>query len=72
MPYLGPISRSDLISGLRRAGFTGPYTGKKHQFMEKNGLRIRIPNPHQTDIGVNLLARILKQAGISREEWGRL
>jgi predicted RNA binding protein YcfA (HicA-like mRNA interferase family) len=72
MPYFGPISRLDLISGLRRAGFSGPYGGKKHQFMEKDGSRLRIPNPHQSDIGVNLLTRILKQAGISKEEWERL
>ncbi len=30
---------------------------------------LRIPNPHGGDIGVELLSRILKQAGISRREW---
>jgi hypothetical protein len=29
----------------------------------------KIPNPHGADISVDLLARILRQAGISREEW---
>jgi hypothetical protein len=29
----------------------------------------KIPNPHGEDVSVDLLARILKQAGISREEW---
>ena len=33
---------------------------------------IRIPNPHQGDIGRELLARILRQAHISREEWEAL
>jgi predicted RNA binding protein YcfA (HicA-like mRNA interferase family) len=31
-----------------------------------------LPNPHKGDIERNLLARILKQAGISREEWEQL
>jgi hypothetical protein len=29
----------------------------------------KIPNPHGGDISVDLLTRILRQAGISREEW---
>jgi hypothetical protein len=30
---------------------------------------LRIPNPHGADIGANLLTRILRDAGVSREEW---
>jgi hypothetical protein len=37
--------------------------------MVRGDLRLRIPNPHRGDIGVPLLTRILKQAGISPEEW---
>jgi len=33
---------------------------------------LRIPNPHESDIGAGLLSRILKQGGIEREEWERL
>ncbi|HEY9614245.1 type II toxin-antitoxin system HicA family toxin [Allocoleopsis sp.] len=69
MPSFGSISRRDLIAALRNAGFEGPYSGGKHQFMVRDSLRVRIPNPHQGDISQNLLARILKQAGIDREEW---
>jgi hypothetical protein len=32
-------------------------------------IRIWIPNPHLGDIGRDLLARILRQAHISRDEW---
>lgn len=32
-------------------------------------LTLRIPNPHQGDIGRELLARILRQAGIDRDTW---
>jgi hypothetical protein len=39
--------------------------------MIKGQLRLTIPNPHQGEISVDLLGKILKQAGISREEWSR-
>lgn len=72
MPVAGPIKRKDLISFLKKLGFDGPYSGGKHQFMVKENLRLTIPNPHQSDIGTNLLSKILKQAGITREEWESL
>ena len=38
--------------------------------MVKGRRKLTIPNPHgQREIGVLLVAEILKQAGISREEW---
>jgi predicted RNA binding protein YcfA (HicA-like mRNA interferase family) len=37
--------------------------------MIRGELRLTIQNPHSRDIPPSLLARILKQAGISREEW---
>ena len=72
MPRLGPIKRKDFISYFRILGFEGPYSGGKHQFMIKDDLTLHVPNPHQGDIGRELLSRILKQAGISREQWERL
>jgi predicted RNA binding protein YcfA (HicA-like mRNA interferase family) len=69
MPELRAIKRNDLINYLRKLGFTGPYSGGRHQFMIKDKLRLTIPNPHQGDIGVNLLSKILKQAGISKQDW---
>jgi predicted RNA binding protein YcfA (HicA-like mRNA interferase family) len=72
MPPFGPISRIDLIRALRQAGFDGPYSGGKHPFMLKGDLTLTIPNPHHSDIGRELLARILRQAGLSREDWERL
>jgi hypothetical protein len=67
MPRLGPISRADLIDKLRALGFEGPIQGKKHAFMRK-GLRTpRLPNTDVDD--VDLLRRILKQAGVSRDEF---
>jgi hypothetical protein len=43
--------------------------GGKHPFMIKGELVLTIPNPHHKEMSVDLLSRILKQAGISREEW---
>jgi hypothetical protein len=40
--------------------------------MIKGDVAVRIPNPHQGDIGRELLARILRQADIERNAWERL
>jgi predicted RNA binding protein YcfA (HicA-like mRNA interferase family) len=72
MPRLGPIKRKDLLRYLKALGFEGPYAGGKHQFMVKEDLTLRIPNPHRSDIGKELLVRILRQAGIDKETWESL
>ena len=72
MPPFGPIKRKDLVKYLRKYGFDGPYSGSRHQFMIRKDITLRIPNPHGSDIGKELLIRILRQAGISRREWEAL
>ena len=72
MPRPGPIKRKDLIRYLRQLDFEGPFSGGKHQFMVKENITLRIPDPHQGDIGEALLLRILKQANIERDEWEKL
>ena len=72
MPSFGPIKRKKLIRNLKKLGFEGPYAGGRHQYMVKGETRLVLPNPHQGDIGRDLLARILRQAGISRAEWENL
>ncbi len=65
------ISRRKLIKKFRSLGFDGPFSGGKHQFMVKGTKKIRIPNPHGgKDVHTSLVNEILKQAGISGEEWG--
>ena len=54
---------------MSRLGFVGPYPGADHEYMSRGLLEVRIPNPHGGDISVDLLQRIIKRAGISREEW---
>ena len=72
MPRFGPTKRKALVHYLRELGFEGPFSGGSHQFMVKGSLTLRVPNPHQSDIGMELLARILRQAGIDKGHWERL
>jgi predicted RNA binding protein YcfA (HicA-like mRNA interferase family) len=72
MPKLGPTKRNDLIYFLKKLDFEGPYSGAKHQFMIRGRIRLVLPNPHGSDIGTDLLRKILRQAKISREEWENL
>jgi predicted RNA binding protein YcfA (HicA-like mRNA interferase family) len=72
MPPIGPVKRKDLIRHLREMEFEGPYAGVKHQYMVKGEIKLVVPNPQQSDIGRDLLARILRQAGIDRSEWEKL
>ncbi len=69
MPRFGPISRRDLIRFFHQLGFEGPFSGSRHQFMRKGALDVHIPNPHAGDVGPKLLGQILREAGVSREEW---
>ena len=69
MPPFAPIKRKELIHYLRRLGFEGPFSGGRHQLMQRGDITLRIPNPHQDDIGRELLSRVLRQAGITSEEW---
>jgi len=72
MPAFGPVKRRDLIRYLKSLGFEGPYSGGNHQYMVRGTTRLRIPNPHQGDVGTGLLGRLLKQAHVSRSEWEKL
>jgi hypothetical protein len=72
VPAFGPIKRRELIYYFRQLDFEGPYSGGRHQFMVKGSITVRIPNPHQSDIGRELLARILRQAHIDKQEWEQL
>ena len=54
MPTFGPIKRRELLRCLRSLGFEGPFSGGKHQFMVRGDVTVRVPNPHQGDIGKEL------------------
>lgn len=69
MARLVPVSWQEFVHRLHELGFDGPYAGGRHPQMRRGDSTVIIPNPHGGDIGVDLLRRILRQAGISREEW---
>lgn len=63
------ISWRKLVKKFRKLGFDGPYSGGRHLFMVKGELKVHIPNPHRSDISKHLIAEILRQAGISGDDW---
>jgi predicted RNA binding protein YcfA (HicA-like mRNA interferase family) len=69
MPRLTPVFWKELVHGLQRFGYEGPFSGGKHLYMIRDSLRLTIPNPHKSIISVDLLTRLLKQADISRDDW---
>ena len=69
MEKLSPVSWDDFVKRLRELGFEGPFRGGKHPKMRKEKLTLIIPNKHEGDLGIGFLTRLLRQAGISKEEW---
>ncbi|OGZ78977.1 MAG: hypothetical protein A2358_04535 [Candidatus Staskawiczbacteria bacterium RIFOXYB1_FULL_37_44] len=63
------ISWRKFVQKFQRLGFDGPFSGGRHLFMVKGELKVHIPNPHRGDISRHLVSEILKQAGISINEW---
>jgi predicted RNA binding protein YcfA (HicA-like mRNA interferase family) len=66
---LSPVTWKDLVKRLNEFGFIGPASGGKHPVMKKDNLSLIIPNSHRRQISVDLLSRLLRQAGISHDEW---
>ena len=66
------ISRREPVRKVRALGFSGPFSGGRHQFMALGRRKVRIPNPHGSgDISAGLVREILRQARISEDEWKR-
>jgi len=67
------ISRRELIKKFRTLGYSGPFSGGRHQFMKKGRKKIRIPNPHGSgNVDVSLVKEILRQASINYDEWDKV
>ena len=69
MPRLKPVSWRELVQRMRELGFEGPYAGGRHPQMRRGNVTVIIPNLHEDEISVGFLSRLLRQAGITREEW---
>jgi hypothetical protein len=62
-----PCKRRDFIRRLRKLGFTGPYSGTRHEFMVIDKYRLSIPS--NTEFSVPQLRMMLIEVGsiLSRE-----
>jgi len=74
MPKLSPEKPLVVTQKLRCLGYEGPFGGGRHVFMRHPGTRAKISVPAHggRDIPVGTLAAIIKQTGISVEEWSAL
>ena len=45
-----PVSRRELIKRLRKLGFQGPFSARKHSVMSKGRLKLRIPIRLEVDM----------------------
>jgi len=74
MPKLKPEKPGAVVKKLRKLGFDGPYGGGKHVFMRhpQTRMKISVPIHKGRDIPVGTLGAILRQSGISVDEWSKL
>ena len=68
---LTPLKSREVIRKLRRLGYDGPIPGGRHMRMvhSERGQIIPVPVHGGKDISVGLIREIVRQTGISREEW---
>ncbi|NCO41612.1 MAG: type II toxin-antitoxin system HicA family toxin [Armatimonadetes bacterium] len=69
MPRLTPLSRREVIRKLRAAGWTGPEPGGRHRTMHKGSRSVLVPNPHGRDVSIGLMRKIIRDSGLTVEEW---
>jgi predicted RNA binding protein YcfA (HicA-like mRNA interferase family) len=68
--------RLEFISRLKKIGFSGPYSGARHQFMVFQRQRLTVPS--NKEYSVPQLRRMLNEAGyilgrrIRAKEWDNL
>lgn len=74
MPKLRPLKPIEVVRRLKKFGFEGPFAGGRHVHMVNKEKKLVIPIPYHQgkEIGVGLIQTILKEAGISREDWFKL
>lgn len=71
-----PCKRREFVRKLLTLGFTGPYAGKRHQFLVLKVHRLTIPS--NDEYSVPQLRMMLKEVGtilgreISAKEWSGL
>lgn len=71
MSRLTPLKSREVIRKLQRLGYDGPIPGGRHVRMvhPASGQIIPIPAHGGNDISVGLIREIIRQVGITRDEW---
>lgn len=74
MSKLSPLKAQQVFRKLRALGYEGPFPGGRHVLMIHRTTRKVIPVPMHKgkDIKVGLIRKILREAGITPEEWNNL
>lgn len=74
MPKLSPLKPREVIQKLRKLGYQGPFPGGRHVHMVhmKTGQVIPVPMHQGKDIAVGLIREIIRQTGITPDEWLQL
>jgi predicted RNA binding protein YcfA (HicA-like mRNA interferase family) len=74
MSRLTPHKVDEVIRRLRQLGFEGPIGGGRHVRMIHPQTRKIIPVPMHRgrDVGVGLIRAIIREVGITPDEWNKL
>ena len=74
MSRLSPLKTEEVIRRLRKLGFEGPIPGGRHPRMIRLTTRQIVPVPMHKgkEVGVGLIRTILRQAGVTPEQWNDL
>ena len=71
MPRLRPLKPREVIEKLRVLGYEGPFGGGRHSRMvhTQSGKIIPIPMHGGKDVSVGLIRAIIREVGITSDEW---
>lgn len=74
MPKLTPLKSNEVIRKLRALGYNGPIPGDRHVHMVHYASQkiIPVPSHGNKDVGVGLLRKIVRDAGVSADDWQKL
>ena len=74
MPKLNPEKFRTVIQKLQQLGFEGPFGGGRHLFMRHPETKVKIPVPVHSgrDLPIGTLRAIIRETGITVEEWLQL
>ena len=71
MPRLTPLRSREVIGKLHSLGYDGPYAGGRHSHMvhPQTGKVIPVPIHGGKDVSVGVIRAIIRELGITPEEW---